>query len=189
MLKRFCAILLLFIFLFNLYGYKFVIDYLQNRQETKLELQLDNEEYNNEDLISFKLPVNLPYYTNSQNYERTNGSIEINGIEYKYVKKRIYKDSIELLCISSSIKKYFQNAKDEFFQLCFDLKHLSTSNKKNTPAPVAKNLQLEYCYSISSLNIAALLPENIKHNRAVSIPFSTIYLSSEEQPPKVLSYC
>ena len=82
--------------LFNLVGYQLVIDFLQHRQTAILTARLDKEAYAEADLISIKTPIALPYYTNSAEYERIDGTIEMDGVAYHYVKRRVYNDS--LLC-------------------------------------------------------------------------------------------
>jgi hypothetical protein len=69
---------------------------------------------------------------NSQNYERVDGEIAIKGIQYKYVKRRFYNDSVELLCIPNLAKTGVQNARDDFFRLANDLATNNTSSKKST---------------------------------------------------------
>ena len=59
---------------------------------------MENNNYKESQLISPKVPVSyIPYYNNSKSFERIDGQIEIQGGLYKYVKRRIYNDSLELL--------------------------------------------------------------------------------------------
>ncbi len=69
-LKQLTAILFISVLAFNLFGYRMFIGYLQKANETTLAVQLDMGQYNETELISIKTPLNLPYYTNSENYER-----------------------------------------------------------------------------------------------------------------------
>lgn len=87
----------------------------------RLEARLDNQQYNEDQLITIKVPVtDLAYYNNSESFERSNGQIEINGVPYRYVKCRIYHDSLEMLCIPNqgalqlrqSGKNYFNGVND-----------------------------------------------------------------------------
>jgi hypothetical protein len=84
---------------FNFYGYRLVISYLQKNHVATMEAQIDEQKYNEADLISIKTTLNLPYYTSSPAFERAYGSVTIDGVSYEYVKRRIYNDTLELLCL------------------------------------------------------------------------------------------
>ena len=58
------TILLLTIHLFNIGGYRFLFDELENRASYQLVEQLDNQEYNDNDLVEMKVPLPMPYQTN-----------------------------------------------------------------------------------------------------------------------------
>ena len=77
---------------------------MENKADLQLEARLDDHNYKESDLISFKVSANLPYYINSETYDRVNGEININGVDYKYVKRRIYNDSVELY-VSQTLQK------------------------------------------------------------------------------------
>lgn len=132
--KRTAAILLLGVLLFNWGGYRFFTSFLEHRADTRLEANLDENRYDESDLVSIKVAANLPYYTtytHSGKFERVNGEINIKGVNYKYVKRRLYNDSLELLCIRNVEKTGVQNAKDQFFRLANDLTNDNTSSKKS----------------------------------------------------------
>ena len=119
-LKRLTAILFLLILLFNLCGYRYVISRLEKSSEILLEKQVDTQAYNDDDLISVKTKLNLPYYSNSPTYERAYGSININGKEYEYVKRRIYQDTLELLCLPNHTKTQLSVVDNELTRLLAD---------------------------------------------------------------------
>lgn len=129
-MKRLAAILLLGIFSFNLFGYRIVASFLESRENNKMELSLDENDYSEKQLISIKQPVNLPYYQNSSAFQRVDGEIEIAGILYKYVKCRIFNDSLEMLCIPNNAKMKIQAAKADFSKLASDFQQ--TNNKKKS---------------------------------------------------------
>ena len=183
-MKRLAAILFLAVVLFNFYGYQLLIDYFQKQQESKLEKELDNNKYDDQDLVFIKLPVNLPYYnyTNSKNYERVNGSIEVNGIEYKYVKRRVYNDTIELACLPNTQKQQFKSVRDDFFKLNNDWQ-TTHSGKKGMPA--FKNFTLDFCNKLCLFSLPHL-NEDIKRpivTNSILLPF--YYCSVNGQPPEI----
>jgi hypothetical protein len=116
------AALLLSILFFNWFGYRLVIALLETQANSQLEAQFDQKVFDDAQLISIKVPVRyLPYYTNSFQYERVDGQIEVGGVQYKYVKRRIYNDSLELLCIPNHTAMRLRTAENEFFKFSNDL--------------------------------------------------------------------
>ena len=75
-------------------------DYLQEASQRKIEARLDRRLYDESQLFSIRVPVtHISYYNNSTVFERVDGQIEINGMPYQYVQRRIYNDTLELRCI------------------------------------------------------------------------------------------
>ncbi len=89
----------------------------------KLEKQLDANLYSEDDLIELKLAINLPYQTNSADYERYDGEVEYDGVIYKYVKRKVYNDTLYLKCLPN-VNKMSQ----EYSNLNYEL--LRTGNLK-----------------------------------------------------------
>ncbi len=130
-MKKITAILLLGIFAFNLFGYRLIASYLENQENNKIEIALDENNYSDEALLSIKQPTNLPYYKNSSTFQRVDGEIAIGGILYKFVKCRIYNDSLELLCIPNTGKMKIQAAKADFSKLASDFQQSNDTKKKS----------------------------------------------------------
>jgi len=184
-LKKLFAIALLGILLFNWGGYRLLTDFLEDRADLQLEAQLDQDNYDESTLISIKVPTNLPYYHNNINYERVDGSINIRGVEYKYVKRRIYNDSLELMCIPNLAKTGMQNARDDFFRLANDLvTNNSTKKSGNQHGHTIKFSVQDYTATPAiSLNPATQLVD-VAANTTVFQHFKSIYLDRLERPPQ-----
>ncbi len=128
--KRIVSILLLAILLFNWGGYRLLSNYFEARADEKLQAALDLDQYNEKDLLHIKVPASLPYGSSSEKFEKVEGSVEISGVTYNYVKRRFYQDSLELLCIPNTTKAGIRNARDEFARLANDFIANNTSSKK-----------------------------------------------------------
>lgn len=113
-MRKISAILLIGVFAFNLFGYRMVFDVMAVHSDVVLEKALDEDRYEDHELISIKQPLQLPYYTNSEIFDRISGEVEIDGSTYRYVKYRIYKDSIEMLCIPHAQKTKLNHALDVY---------------------------------------------------------------------------
>ena len=132
-MKKFSSILLLGVLFFNFYGYQLLHVYLEGRAANQLQRRLDSHRYDEADLISLKVPAkHLTYYNHSIRFENFNGQIEISGVPYCYVKRRLFNDSIEVLCIPNQGMMELQKSKNEFFTLLNDLKHLGRDKKSSS---------------------------------------------------------
>ena len=80
---------------------------MQSSSDAYLEKQVDQNKYNEDELITIKTKLNLPYYISSDQYERAYGSINIDGTNYQYVKRRVHNDTLELLCLPNRQKQNF----------------------------------------------------------------------------------
>ena len=156
------------------------IGYLQKANETTLAVQLDMGQYNETELISIKTPLNLPYYTNSENYERVYGSIEIEGVGYEYVKRRIYNDSLELLCLPDKVHQKLESAKVDFFKMSSDIPG-SSQNKKNASF---KNVLPEFCEAMAIFSLRPAYKTGNEYFIFATQILPTTFSLVEEQPPE-----
>jgi hypothetical protein len=150
-LRKTAAIFFLSVLCFNCLGYRYVFDYLQHQHDRQFEARLDEDDYDESSLVSIKTAFSVPYYyiTNSDKYERWKGEIEINGVQYKYVKRRFFNDSIELLCIPNATATKLKEAEQNFYRLSNDLQSGQQGKKQDAgQLPAFKNLLSEYCEAI-----------------------------------------
>jgi hypothetical protein len=182
-MKPVTAILLLVIHVFNMGGYRILFDQLEKKASIQLVQQLDNEQYRDDQLIEMKVPLPMPYQTNWADFERYNGEIEISGVHYNYVKRKVYNDTLILLCIPNQGKMKLNSAKEQFFSLVNDI---TTDNK--TPLPIKssalKTITSEYQdnrYEIAFSCPASMRSEFIMTHS--SIP-PQAYLGELFQPPR-----
>ena len=147
-----------------------------------MEEQLDNNDYDESQLISIKVPITyLPYYNNSKTFERIDGQIEIHGTPYKYVKRRIYNDSLELLCIPNTTAMQIRTTRNEIFKFVNDLQagKKSESHSRSFKVPSINDyisndlLQFDDLYFVYELK---------SPNYSANIPFA--YSLTEEHPPQ-----
>jgi len=180
-MKKLAAIFFFSIFLFNAIGYRLVFYYEQQKADAKVEASLDNNDYNEQDLITIKVPLQLPYQTNWKEFERVDGEVTLDGKIYKYVKRKIEDGQLVLMCLPDEHKQRLQTARDDFFKLANDL--TSTSSKKSGNTFSIKNVLSDYDkfnneYSISSITSKAAY-ETPFNQSLKEIPFH----NSPEQPP------
>ncbi len=159
---------------------------MENKADVQLEAQLDTKDYNEQDLISIKVATNLPYYNESKEFQRTDGSINIDGVEYKYVKKRFYNDSLELMCIPNTSKMKITNAKQEYAKLANDFQELGNKKKQNSQhSNTVKPTGSEYCenhFVLSFTNKHEVLFEKATLGY-LPVAIQSVFYTPQEQPP------
>jgi hypothetical protein len=180
------AILLIGILFFNWYGYRLLTACWQVRAERRLESRLDADDYDGESLIFMKIHINsLSYYNSSTEFERVDGQIDINGVAYKYVKRRLFKDSLELMCIPDMATIRLQATNGNFFRQTNDLEQSSgQDHSTNRGAAYQKNPQQDY-YPTGQLYVLTLLngKDNVRYRSFPSCTLQAGYLSSTDRPP------
>ena len=170
------------ILFFNWYGYQLITNYWQDRADRNLEASLDRRDYDEGQLISIKVPItSLSYYNSSTSFERVDGQIEINGVQYNYVERRILQDSIEYRCIPNQMAIRLKNTKDVYFQLVNDLSQ-NHQDKKTHHASQYKSE--DYCATSLTIElphmVAALAPERAA---MPSVHLPSRYSPTAEMPP------
>ncbi|MCW3079921.1 hypothetical protein [Segetibacter sp.] len=181
------AILLIAIFLFNLFGYRLVFNYAQQQSDVRLEASFDKNDFEEADLIAIKVPLSLPYLNDQQNFERIDGEITVKGKIYKYVKRKITNGNLVLLCLPDHNKMSIESAKHNFFKNANDIAQNDNSKKSNNSKGFFKNLTSDYDYHIT----AATRPFSALSDSLYYLSPQLNYLpssphSSPEQPPEFL---
>jgi hypothetical protein len=131
--------------------------------------------------------MHAPYQTTWASYQRCNGEIEMSGILYKYVKRKVANDTLFLMCIANTKKMHLETAKDDFFKLSNDLAQNNSSKKSDNSKSAFKNLQNEYDQYSFELNTFSLVSN--QHNFWLLKPLQNLLSSphvSPEQPPDSL---
>jgi hypothetical protein len=95
---------MLVVYLFNLNGYGVFFKYYINQSNQQITQQANNSQYSDSELTEIKIKLNLPYMTDWSSYERYDGEVELNGIHYNYVKRKISQDTLYILCLANEIK-------------------------------------------------------------------------------------
>lgn len=164
-------------------------DYMQKQANKQLEASLDDNNYDESQLIVIKVAVNLPYQTSWASYERYNGEIQLNGVKYKYVKRKLANDTLYLKCIPNTKEMLLQTAKNDFYRLTNNLLQNSNSKKANNTASIFKNFQPVFNESSFEFEISSPFGSDQKN----WIPLkpihllSIIHLSPEQPPDAVIS--
>jgi hypothetical protein len=182
-LKKGIAIVLLIVHVFNLAGYHALFAFLQQKASTQIIEQLDNGAYQAADLVEVKIPYPLPYSANWPDYQRFDGEVDMNGLHYNYVQRKMSNDTLYLLCIPNGEKAKLVTAKNDYFNSINEISNPSQQKKSSS-----NSIEKVFCTEYSNLIEAYSLPETAN-------PFTRAYpsaqpvllnqfISSPFQPPK-----
>lgn len=180
-MRKLIAIFFSLILIFNFYGYRIVIPFLQENSQVVVEKMVDDNHYNEADLISIKTAIQLPYYNNSLEYERVYGSINIDGIDYEYVKRRIHNDTLELLCLPNHAKTNLKQVSNNFNRSLSESS--STTPNKKSVADLKVSLP-DYSFSFKDFFLLNAAISAKKHSSFQLHPTKEDYSCTQERPPQ-----
>jgi len=184
-LKRLSAILFMGVMLFNGFGYRIVSNYFDQKASDRLVEMIDQNQYNEAELISVKIPMNLPYYANNPKFERVDGEIVINGIMCQYVQRRVFNDTLEIRLLPNQDRLHIKNAREDFYKLAEDLEQRGM-DKKSLPMnkSTAKFISFDYFAQDLKWSLKSLVPLKINYAGHNTAGLLSICLPLQMPPPK-----
>lgn len=117
--------------LFNWFGYRVITGYLKDAAANRLHNRIRHNTYDSSDLFEVRLPMRLAYYAGTRTFALPENEAVIGGTQYHYVKYRIEKGELILLCLRDNEGTRIENARNEFFRLANDLMKSSGNHSPN----------------------------------------------------------
>lgn len=185
-MKRLTAISFLCLLLFNIAGYRLWFHYAERRATAQLEASVEQAQYDTAALITLTVPLTLPYQTDWHGWEKIKGEIEIDGIVYQYVQRKVEKGQLVLQCLPNKQRAQLASARDRFFELANSFQ-ADNSHKKEAPAntiKVTKPSLTDFDDHWSCWRLATL-PTRYNHSGmpgAAMLP--SLHLPLDGQPPE-----
>lgn len=182
-MRKLAAILLWGIFLFNWVGYRAVQAWLQDRALHQLEARLDDQPVDPSQLISFKVAsTHLSYYNTTDHFERLNGHIEVNGVPYQYVARRLFGDSAEYLCVPNMAVLNLRADANAFYCLVNDFRSPEKGSKGNRNDRMPDFfgdpyvIPVLYSFGVGEFSVSAM-------ESVYTLHIPTGMVSTDERPP------
>jgi len=175
LVKKFLAIVILAVHLFNLGGYNLLYQYLIYKNDSNLHARLEN--VSDRDLLEIKIPLRLPYVTDRLDYEQIDVQMEVDGISYNVIKRKIVRDTLYLKYLPDLAKTSLNKSKTAFekdiHQSPLDKKSES-GNKKNTHSPEYTFQENLFFFSSGELQLKDTAHELIARigNQSPEAPFT-----------------
>lgn len=145
-MKRLLSSLLLIVFLFNVLGYYGVFVGLKVAHRLQMVKKFDAEQYQTSETRTFKIPLTIPYYSDSRDFERVDGEFVHKGEVYRLVKQRLHKDTLHIVCVRDVNSKKINQALADYVKTFTDK---PVQGKDNTKA--SQSLVKDYISSSISL--------------------------------------
>lgn len=97
-------------------GYSLLIESLIRKNNLEVLKQIDDDRYDRSKLIELKLHLPLPYNVNCAEYKRMDGQVEKDGVVYNYVMRKIWNDTLYVLCLPNTGAMQLNAVKNEYAQ-------------------------------------------------------------------------
>jgi hypothetical protein len=179
--KKIVAILLLFVMLFNLIGYRWAFNALENKATANLEQKISAGNYNEDQLVEVQIPLNMPYYSD-KDYESVYGETDWNGNHYRYVKRKISGNTLYLLCLPNTERNSIVKAKDEFTKAVNDVpaNKQGSQQKNNLIKLITAEFQVDQI-AVNENSFSAISLSYPSRNTEIKSLFTPL---TDAQPPE-----
>jgi hypothetical protein len=111
--------------------------------------RLNAGQYAEDETITFKIPLTVPYYTESRNFERVEGSFEHDGEFFKLAKQKLDHDTLYVVCLKDTHEKKLMTVMTDFVKLSSNLPGSAQQALK-----MAGNFSKDYVPATPALSIA-----------------------------------
>jgi len=170
---------------FNLVGYKVVLGYLQQHANAKMVEKLDSQVYDRASLTEVKIPVHLAYPMNDKEFQRYDGSVEIDGVTYNFVERKLQNDTLILHCITNTLADNIKKAGNDYNKSMNDFQP-----GQKGPKDTGSNLLLKVLECAGYRFSHYTAPDNVfyasqraSYKSASETIISDNFSQSPEQPP------
>lgn len=130
-----------------------------------------------------KIPINLPYQNNWEDFERVDGELTVEGKIYKYVKRKIEDGNLVLLCLPDHNKMKIESAKVALLQFSNDIVPNNGKEKKDGKPTLHKSHFSDYEKIESQLPGVSINTGTISLHGDFVFNLSSSPHNSPEQPP------
>lgn len=127
-MKKVLSIALVAVLLMNTMGYYAVFLGLQHRNNLTMTQLLDANQYDESQLITLEIPMNVPYLNDDEDFERVNGVFEYDGQSFRMVKQKYAKDVLTLVLIKDTENERIMNAMSDYVMSFTDTSNDDGSN-------------------------------------------------------------
>lgn len=178
--KKIISILLILVLALNWCGYNLVYNYKQYKANQTQQHNIATNNYNEAELLTIAIPLNMPYQSNRCSYEACKGEITYNGRVYNYVKRTIQNGELILKCLPNTLKQNLLLAKNKQARADYDD---ANQPQNNIPSKIGKKNTNDYLQKYSNYTTALLARISTPHFAFVTNYYQSAYRTTPHLPP------
>jgi hypothetical protein len=178
-MKRLFATVMLILFLLNVVGYYGIFVGLRHMNVQQLVQQLDENSFQESETTTFKIPITVPYYTDSRDFERVNGEFQHNGEVYRLVKQKLQKDTLHIVCVKDNQSKKINQVLEDYVKTFTDKPGESKQSTKSLQVLIKDFIP----FSVSISNKSFGWEHSVNH-LSILPNFTPTFYSSIIHPPE-----
>jgi hypothetical protein len=153
---------------------------LQYHNDVQMIQKLDLDNFDRSEMVVVKIPISIPYATESEAFERVDGLFEHKGEFYRKVKQRLLQDTLHIICVKDKDRSHINNAWEKYVMTFTDNHADSQSSSK-----VLYNFIKDYLSrSFSILQISRGWDFEIKHRTIIIFSISEFFPSIIHPPER-----
>lgn len=182
-MRKVVSFFLLLIIAFNWLGYDLVISILNARANRAAERTIEKGSFDPQQLVEFKLDLQLPYATDWPAFEKVKGTVSIAGVMYNFVERKYEKGYMIYRCLPNHRGTELQSARDYFYSLVYDME--KDGKKEPVPSTTSfKKINIE-TRVVEKFVLDGLFTSSLKWNAAHRpVPPLAGYGNTPSQPPE-----
>lgn len=142
---------LVFLLILNVFGYYLFFVALQYRNEIAMTRQLDADSYNENEAITIRLPLTVPYLGDEKTFRRAEGKFWHEGQFYRMVKQKYARDTLTVICVRDEEKVRIHEAISEFVKTFTDTPIQSQASSKFVQFMVKDYLHTPFALGTSAV--------------------------------------
>jgi hypothetical protein len=144
-----------------------------------MQTRFDNEEYSHTQEITIKVPLTIPYATDSREYTRVDGEFEHLGEVYRMVKQKLLSDTLYIVCVKDKTSKEINQALADYVKTFTDKPVSEKSNSKTS-----QNLIKDYMVSSIALQTGSDGWNHVLAHGAQTKEYNTLCIQLNSPPPQ-----
>jgi hypothetical protein len=186
--RKIATILLLTFLFFNWVGYWLCIAWVESRETADWKVRTDKDQYSDSQLILFKVSAAaLPYSNSSADFEKADGEIKVGDIHYRYVRKRLYNDSVEFLCLPCQESNAIRAVRNDMIRQATGIPD-NGNHSRSLPAGKASQVLLKaFWYEEAALDVCKYLAPHMTMGGYPEADTRQGHTRISKQPPRASS--
>lgn len=179
-MKKLVAIFILGAHLLSLGGYELVFKYFIHQSDVQIVKQMYDNKFNSQKLIEIKVPVNMPTIQDWAEYEQVTGQIQLNGGYYNYIRIKMTRDTMSLICLPNKVKENLIKAN---IIAAKNLNDVPLSKKGTTTSTKKVISEYDHVYQVLKCDYVAFEERSSPTINTLSLQLTDPYIESPGKPP------